>query len=129
MGHNRHIVVMSLVRGIPLYQMHANRVSPEQAESIFEQSTVLASRLASNGLVHCDLNEFNLMVDLSGIQEKLSDDTDHYVRHSGMSVASKGALSAHGPIKSYHIDGTGEIVKEPIPEPKTFPENGEPKPI
>mmetsp|Transcript_37290 Transcript_37290/g.42594 ORF Transcript_37290/g.42594 Transcript_37290/m.42594 type:complete len:547 (+) Transcript_37290:171-1811(+) len=129
LGHNRHIVVMSLVRGIPLYQMQSNRVSAEQAESIFEQSTVLASRLASNGLVHCDLNEFNLMVDLSGIQERISDDSDHYVRHSGMTVVSKGVLSAHRPIQSNHIDGTGELVKEPIMEPHAFLTNGEPKPI
>jgi len=129
LGHNRHIVCMSLVRGVPLFQMRANRVSEEQAESIFEQSTVLASRLASNGLVHCDLNEFNLMVDLSGIQEQIADDTDHYVRHSGMSVASKGALSAHGPLQNYTVDGTGELVKEPIPEPKDFLDNGEPRPI
>jgi len=131
-GHNRHIVVMSLVRGVPLYQMHANRVSPEQAESIFKQSTVLASRLASHGLVHCDLNEFNLMVDLSGVQDKIASDNDvaeHYVRHSGMSVASKGALSAHGPLQKHQIDGTGEVIVEPPPEPKEFLENGEPKPI
>eukprot|EP00547_Thalassionema_nitzschioides_P013002 CAMPEP_0194258386 /NCGR_PEP_ID=MMETSP0158-20130606/41192_1 /TAXON_ID=33649 /ORGANISM="Thalassionema nitzschioides, Strain L26-B" /LENGTH=559 /DNA_ID=CAMNT_0038997783 /DNA_START=34 /DNA_END=1713 /DNA_ORIENTATION=+ len=131
-GHNRHIVAMSLVRGVPLYQMHTNRVSPEQAESIFKQSTVLASRLASHGLVHCDLNEFNLMVDLSGIQDKIASDNDvaeHYVRHSGMSVTSKGALSAHGPLQKHQIDGTGEVIVEPPPEPKEFLENGEPKPI
>jgi RIO kinase 2 len=131
-GHNRHIVVMGLVRGIPLYQIHANRVSPEQAESIFEQSTALASRLAAHGLVHCDLNEFNLMVDLSGIQDKIADYNDvaeHYVRHSGMSVASKGALSAHGPLQKHHMDGTGEFVTEAPPEPKELLPNGEPKPI
>lgn len=131
-GHNRHVVVMGLVRGIPLYQIHSNRVSAEQAESIFQQSTSLATRLAKHGLVHCDLNEFNLMVDLSGIQNAIADDNDvaeHYVRHSGMSVSTKGALSAHGPLQKHHFDGTGEIVTEVPPEPTELLENGEPKPI
>ncbi|KAI2494969.1 Rio2 [Fragilaria crotonensis] len=130
-GHNRHIVAMGLVRGVPLYQVHVNRVSAEQAESIFQQSTALASRLGAHGLVHCDLNEFNLMVDLSGIQNTIADDNDvaeHYVRHSGMSVVSQGALSAHGPLQKHQFDGTGEIVTEAPPEPKEFLENGEPKP-
>ena len=130
-GHNRHIVAMGLVRGVPLYQVHVNRVSAEQAESIFQQSTALASRLAAHGLVHCDLNEFNLMVDLSGIQNTIAEDNDvaeHYVRHSGMSVVSQGALSAHGPLQKHQFDGTGEIVTEAPPEPKEFLENGEPKP-
>jgi RIO kinase 2 len=63
LAHSRHIVAMSLVRGSPLYQVRArNEVSVQQAESIYEQSVTLAARLARHGLVHCDLNEFNLMV-------------------------------------------------------------------
>jgi serine/threonine-protein kinase RIO1 len=130
-GHNRHIVAMGLVRGAPLYQVHSNRVSAEQAESIFQQSAALASRLAAHGLVHCDLNEFNLMVDLSGIQNAIAEDNDvaeHYVRHSGMSVVSQGALSAHGPLQKHQFDGTGEVITEAPPEPKEFLKNGEPKP-
>lgn len=134
-AHNRHIVVMSLVRGIPLYQLHANRVSAPQAESIFEQSTSLATRLASHGLVHCDLNEFNLIVDLSGIQDHSSgNNTEHYVRHSGMSVASKGALSAHGPLERHHQlqqqqQNGGERITEPPAQPKALLPNGEAKPV
>ncbi|KAL7438218.1 hypothetical protein ACHAXH_004488 [Discostella pseudostelligera] len=153
-GQSRHIVAMGLVRGVPLYQLHSNRVSAEQAQSIFEQSAVLAGRLAQHGLVHCDLNEFNLMVDLSGIQGKIAsagggpgadeltmdgeertnthwedDATEHYVRHSGMPVKHKGALSAHGPLQKHSIDGTGEIVTEKPPEPADLLDNGEPKPI
>lgn len=149
-GQNRHIVAMGLVRGTPLYQVHVNRVSAAQAQSIFEQSAVLAGRLAQHGLVHCDLNEFNIMVDLSGVQGRIAsagggnddltvdgqeqkdwedDATEHYVRHSGMAVKHKGALSAHGPIQKHSIDGTGEIVTEKPPEPMETLEDGEPKPI
>lgn len=129
LGQNRHIVVMSLVRGMPLYQIPSSRVSPAQAESIFQQSTRLATRLAQHGLVHCDLNEFNLMVDLSGIQDNTKNEVgEHYVRHSGKSVASKGALSAH--LQQFQpVDGTGEFVTEAPPEPKELLETGEPRPV
>ncbi|KAL3929716.1 MAG: hypothetical protein SGARI_004673, partial [Bacillariaceae sp.] len=84
-AHNRHIVVMSLIRGVPLYQVSSRHLSSEQAASIFRQASDLALRLAKHGLVHCDLNEFNLIVDLSGIQHStLSTEHDNYVRHSGM---------------------------------------------
>lgn len=133
-GHNRHVVVMGLVRGVPLYQIHPRRVSEYQAESIFQQSTKLAIRLAKHGLVHCDLNEFNLMVDLSGVQGQLADGEedigDHYVRHSGLAVEHKGALSAHGPIQKHTMaDGTGEVVTEEPPKPSAVLENGEPVPV
>ena len=85
LGHSRHIVVMSLVRGVPLYQVRAKwEVSTAQAESIFNQSVALASRLAKHGLVHCDLNEFNLMVDLSGIQSGDNVGDLELARHGAM---------------------------------------------
>jgi len=133
LDHSRHVVAMSLVRGCPLYQIRTrNEVSTEQAQSIFEQSVHLAKRLAKHGLVHCDLNEFNLMVDLSGIQQDMSGDGigDHYVRHSGAVLRGPGALSAHGALgKESQVDGTGEKIVEAAPVPKELLGNGDPKPI
>jgi len=91
--------------------------------------------LAKNGLVHCDLNEFNLMVDLSGgIQSKLheSEDAggDHYVRHSGgESVVGAGALSSNIPMQNVHVDNTGEVITEERPAPISKLEDGEAKPL
>jgi RIO kinase 2 len=140
-AHNRHIVVMSLIRGVPLYQVSARNLSPEQAASIFHQASDLALRLAKHGLVHCDLNEFNLIVDLSGIQQRaLSQEHDPYVRHSGMSVAAEsnpGMLSARGPWEPEHLqkfqpgytnDEDAGSDDQP-PEPAELLENGEAKPI
>jgi len=144
-AHNRHVVAMSLVRGVPLYQVSARHLSSEQAASIFHQASDLALRLAKHGLVHCDLNEFNLLVDLSGIQQKsLSEEHDPYVRHSGMSVAAEsnpGMLSARGPWEpeylqqfqpDHHPDDHGDAGSnrddEP-PKPVELLDNGEPKPI
>ncbi|KAL3931395.1 MAG: hypothetical protein SGBAC_011331 [Bacillariaceae sp.] len=137
-AHNRHIVAMSLVRGVPLYQVQSRNISAEQAASIFHQASDLALRLAKHGLVHCDLNEFNLLVDLSGIQQKaLSQEHDPYVRHSGLSVAAEtapGMLSARGPWEPEHLqqhapdDGSAHSDDKP-PEPMALLENGEPQPV
>jgi RIO kinase 2 len=138
-GHNRHVVCMSLIRGVPLYQVQSRHLSSEQAASIFRQASDLAVRLAQHGLVHCDLNEFNLMVDLSGIQQStMSNEHDNYVRHSGLSVAaesSPGMLSARGPwepeaLQRFQPDqvDVGSEKEEPL-APIEILDNGEAKPI
>ena len=141
-GHNRHIVVMSLIRGVPLYQVIRTTISAEQASSIFHQASDLALRLAKHGLVHCDLNEFNLIVDLSGIQQStLSTEHDHYARHSGNSVfaeSNPGVLSARGPWEPENLhkfqpdiidEGAAINPDEPQPVPAEYLENGEPRPV
>ena len=135
-AHNRHIVVMELVRGIPLYQLFPKQVSVHQAEDIYEQAVGLAKRLAQHGLIHCDLNEFNLMVDLSGIQALATTKDDPYVRHSGQSVVSGVAHSAAGmtvgtlskPAWEQSLEEHDQI-QEALPEPAARLPNGEPKPI
>jgi len=135
MAHNRHIVAMSLVRGVPLYQIFPKQLSVAQAASIYEQSIHLARRLAQqHGLVHCDLNEFNLLVDLSGIQALATDDgNDPYVRHSGQSVApeqSIGALSKPAWEQTLEEEHHTTNKEEALPEPAArLPTTGEPKPI
>lgn len=136
-AHSRHVVAMSLVRGVPLYQVSSRQLSSEQAASIFHQASDLALRLAKHGLVHCDLNEFNLLVDLSGIQHQaMSQEHDPYVRHSGMSVTAEsmpGMLSARGPwepenLQQHHgAPDDGSNAEEP-PKPVELLDNGEPKP-
>ena len=104
------------------------------------------------GLVHCDLNEFNLLVDLSGVQSMIAnsgveganirdddldgevrdwedDATEHYVRHAGLPDKFKGALSSNATLQKHGVDGTGEVIVEAPPEPKEKLPNGEPKPI
>eukprot|EP00934_Nitzschia_sp_Nitz4_P009043 Nitzschia sp. Nitz4//scaffold149_size55946//19883//21659//NITZ4_006593-RA/size55946-augustus-gene-0.65-mRNA-1//1//CDS//3329536806//9033//frame0 len=137
-AHNRHIVVMSLVRGVPLYQVRPQHLTTEQAASIFEQAAHLAVQLARHGLVHCDLNEFNLLVDLSGIQQSgMSQEHDPYVRHSGMSVVAEstpGMLSARGPwepeyLHPDNVEEHSQNSQEEPPKPLELLENGQAKPI
>jgi RIO kinase 2 len=140
LGHNRHVVCMSLVRGIPLYQIYPSQLSAEQAQDIYRQALGLARRLAGHGLVHCDLNEFNLLVDLSGIQAQVatSCDEDPYVRHSGQESVggrSLGALSKPSFLRTdeSHIsnnnDNNRSACSAEVAEPASYLDNGQPRPL
>ncbi|EEF29046.1 serine/threonine-protein kinase rio2 [Ricinus communis] len=56
---NRHCVIMSLVQGYPLVQVK----QLQNPETVFETILGLVIRLAEHGLIHCDFNEFNIMID------------------------------------------------------------------
>lgn len=56
---NRHAVLMSLVEAHPMVQVRefAN------TEKVYRECMDILARLAQLGLVHCDFNEFNLLID------------------------------------------------------------------
>ncbi|CAI0454833.1 unnamed protein product [Linum tenue] len=56
---NRHCVIMSLVQGYSLVQVR----ELQNPEVVFETVVGLIVRLAEHGLIHCDFNEFNIMID------------------------------------------------------------------
>ncbi len=56
--HNRHAIVMSLVDGFPLNQVR-NMANPKDT---YDHAMNILVRLAEYGLVHCDFNEFNIMI-------------------------------------------------------------------
>lgn len=56
---NRHCVLMSLVPGYPLVQVKQLQ-HPKQT---FNTIIGLIVQLAEHGLIHCDFNEFNIMID------------------------------------------------------------------
>ncbi|KAG6596829.1 Serine/threonine-protein kinase rio2, partial [Cucurbita argyrosperma subsp. sororia] len=56
---NRHCVVMSLVEGYPLVQVK----QLQNPDVVFETIIGLVVRLAEHGLIHCDFNKFNIMID------------------------------------------------------------------
>lgn len=61
---NRHVVVMTKVSGSPMCQVKTGNMYG--AESIFKICLSILKRLAEHGLIHCDFNEFNLMLDEHG---------------------------------------------------------------
>ncbi|KFV65626.1 Serine/threonine-protein kinase RIO2 [Dryobates pubescens] len=56
---NRHAVVMELIDGYPLCQVH----QLEDPSSVYSELMDLIVKLASHGLIHGDFNEFNLILD------------------------------------------------------------------
>lgn len=56
--HNRNVIIMALADGFPLCQIKAI----DQPGVLFQRLMELIVKLAEHGLIHCDFNEFNLMV-------------------------------------------------------------------
>ncbi|KAK4784960.1 hypothetical protein SAY86_001649 [Trapa natans] len=56
---NRHCVIMSLIQGYPLVQVK----ELQNPETVFDRIIGLVIQLAEHGLIHCDFNEFNIMID------------------------------------------------------------------
>lgn len=56
---NRHCVIMSRIQGYPLVQVR----QMQNPETVFEKVLNIIVRLAEHGLIHCDFNEFNIMID------------------------------------------------------------------
>ncbi|XP_037536390.1 serine/threonine-protein kinase RIO2 [Nematolebias whitei] len=57
--YNRHAVVMELINGYPLCQVH----ELQDAAGLYSEFMDLIVKLANHGLIHGDFNEFNLMLD------------------------------------------------------------------
>lgn len=58
--HNRHAVLMSKVDGRVMVQVRSDGF--RDAGAVYQKCMELVARIASVGLIHCDFNEFNLMV-------------------------------------------------------------------
>lgn len=57
--YNRHAVVMELINGYPLCQVH----KLQDPAALYNEFMELIVKLANHGLIHGDFNEFNLMLD------------------------------------------------------------------
>lgn len=56
--YNRHCVLMELVKGYPLTQVR----DLKHPAKVFNDLMNLIVRLAEHGLIHCDFNEFNILI-------------------------------------------------------------------
>ncbi|CBN77739.1 conserved unknown protein [Ectocarpus siliculosus] len=61
LDHNRHVVLMSHAKGYPMYQLRSGEMG--HPDVVYRQCVEMIVRLARHGLIHCDFNEFNLLVD------------------------------------------------------------------
>lgn len=55
---NRHCIIMELVAGYPLCQVHGLK----DVQTVYDEIMNLLVNLANYGLIHSDYNEFNLMI-------------------------------------------------------------------
>lgn len=58
---NRHVVLMSVAKGYPMYQVRGSQ-GLKHPEIVYKKCMELIVRLAQHGLIHCDFNEFNLLL-------------------------------------------------------------------
>jgi RIO kinase 2 len=70
---NRHCVVMSHVPGKTLYQVNINDIGEEDAEEILAVIYNIIHRLGCVGIIHGDLNEFNLIVNVDSLKVTVID--------------------------------------------------------
>eukprot|EP00752_Nemacystus_decipiens_P010358 g9228.t1 len=61
LDHNRHVVLMSHAKGYPMYQLRSGEMA--HPDVVYRQCVEMIVRLARHGLIHCDFNEFNMLVD------------------------------------------------------------------
>jgi RIO kinase 2 len=70
---NRHCILMDHVDGMTLYQLSSNDLEVEEAEKLLNDIYKLILRLGAVGIIHGDLNEFNLIVNVGTLSIYLID--------------------------------------------------------
>lgn len=63
--HNRHAVLMTMADGYPMCQI--NDLGALEPAPIYNRLMQIILRLARYGLIHCDFNEFNLLLSNAGL--------------------------------------------------------------
>lgn len=65
--NSRHIVVMELINGFPMRRLRKHKNIPK----LYSDLMCFIVQLGNSGLIHCDFNEFNVM-----IKDELEDEND-----------------------------------------------------
>ncbi|CAI4049597.1 hypothetical protein SKDZ_14G1200 [Saccharomyces kudriavzevii ZP591] len=65
--NSRHVVVMELIEGYPMRRLRKHKNIPK----LYSDLMCFVVELANSGLIHCDFNEFNIMV-----KDKVEDEQD-----------------------------------------------------
>ncbi|KAK9494371.1 RIO1 family-domain-containing protein [Lipomyces doorenjongii] len=56
--YSRHCIIMSLIPGFPMRQLSSH----EDPSALYSSLMSFIVRLANHGLIHCDFNEFNIII-------------------------------------------------------------------
>lgn len=107
---SRHTVVMSLVRGTPLYQIR--HLGQRHARALYAELMALIVRLAGVGLIHGDFNEFNVMVEEEHDDERHEEEEEAYM--PPLTGAEAEAAAAAEEEKEEEEETTERITLRPI---------------
>lgn len=58
----RHALVMELIDGFPMRNLRRNTFKERSLDKLYTDLMNFIVKLAKNGLIHCDYNEFNIMI-------------------------------------------------------------------
>ncbi|CCK70774.1 protein kinase RIO2 KNAG_0F01060 [Huiozyma naganishii CBS 8797] len=56
--HSRHIIIMELIKGFPMTRLRKHQNVPK----LYSDLMKFILELGNSGLIHCDFNEFNIMI-------------------------------------------------------------------
>ncbi|KAL4125020.1 hypothetical protein PRIC2_008611 [Phytophthora ramorum] len=107
---NRHAICMSLVDGYPLNQVR--RLA--NSKDAYETAMSIVVRLAEYGLVHCDFNEFNIMIGDDGKITMI--DFPQMISTSHPNAAELFDRDVHGLVKFFSRLQGGAYTPDRIPK-------------
>ncbi|ETV99558.1 Atypical/RIO/RIO2 protein kinase [Aphanomyces invadans] len=107
---NRHAIVMSLVNGFPLNSFR----QMENAKDAYDTCMNVLVRLAECGLVHCDLNEFNIMIDQDGKITII--DFPQMISTKHLNAEELFNRDVHGLVKFFSRLQNGAYVPDEVPQ-------------
>ncbi|KAF4319436.1 hypothetical protein BBO99_00002101 [Phytophthora kernoviae] len=111
-GCNRHAICMSLVDGYPLNQVR--RLA--NSKDAYDTAMSIVVRLAEFGLVHCDFNEFNIMI---GDDSKITMiDFPQMISTSHPNAAELFDRDVHGLVKFFSRLQGGAYIPDRVPKLK-----------
>ncbi|RLN59181.1 hypothetical protein BBJ29_003946 [Phytophthora kernoviae] len=111
-GCNRHAICMSLVDGYPLNQVR--RLA--NSKDAYDTAMSIVVRLAEFGLVHCDFNEFNIMI---GDDSKITMiDFPQMISTSHPNAAELFDRDVHGLVKFFSRLQGGAYTPDRVPKLK-----------
>ncbi|CAI5744550.1 unnamed protein product [Peronospora destructor] len=107
---NRHAICMSLVDGSPLNQVR--RLA--NSEDAYNTSMSILVRLAEYGLIHCDFNEFNIMIGDDGKITMI--DFPQMISTSHPNATEMFNRDVHGLVKFFSRLQGGAYIPERVPK-------------
>lgn len=60
--YSRHCVMMEWIKGLPMKQLNTGNIGKIDYKKLYSDLMCFIVKLAKAGLIHCDFNEFNIII-------------------------------------------------------------------